>query len=592
MATTSVRVDITADISDFQRKLADMDGKLDGVQGSFDRTSSKVGGAMKGIGGALAAGFAIDKVATFGSEMFTLGTQLEVFDKKIDTVFESSSASVRKWADANNEAFGLSDEQLGGLAANFGDLLKPMGFTAEQAGKMSTDVVGLSGALSAWSGGTKSAAEVSEILAKAMLGERDGLKELGISISEADVQSRLAQKGQEGLTGAALDQAKALATQELIFEKSTDAQKAWANGSMDGIKSTNTLKATFDDLKASIAEKVTPAVQAAAGWFAKTLLPALSAVWSELQAKLKPAFEAISAWWSENGPAIMAKAGELFDKLKSILTDYWAYIQAVLAVIADLWRTWGDEIWAVVKGVFDAVWGVVSGAMDVIGGVIKLVTGIISGDWSKAWDGIKQVFGGVWTAIVGILGGAWGIIKQIFSVMWQGITGVWNLLWGGVTGTVSAAWAGIVGAVKGGIDWVVAFITGMPGRLASAGSGMWNFVSDGFRGAVNAVISGWNKLDVSLGPWSIPDWVPFFGGKKFHIADLFPDIPMLASGGIVTGPTLAMIGERGPEAVIPLSGARSGIGDTHIHFHGPVAQDSVRWVADQIAEGRRRGVAA
>jgi hypothetical protein len=35
---------------------------------------------------------------------------------------------------------------------------------------------------------------------------------------------------------------------------------------------------------------------------------------------------------------------------------------------------------------------------------------------------------------------------------------------------------------------------------------------------------------------------------------------MLAAGGIVTGPTLAMIGERGPEAVIPLSGPNAGGG--------------------------------
>ena len=40
-------------------------------------------------------------------------------------------------------------------------------------------------------------------------------------------------------------------------------------------------------------------------------------------------------------------------------------------------------------------------------------------------------------------------------------------------------------------------------------------------------------------------------------------IPMLAEGGIVTGPTLAMIGEAGPEAVIPLSGPNSkGMGQT------------------------------
>ena len=39
-----------------------------------------------------------------------------------------------------------------------------------------------------------------------------------------------------------------------------------------------------------------------------------------------------------------------------------------------------------------------------------------------------------------------------------------------------------------------------------------------------------------------------------------PNIPHLASGGIVTRPTLAVIGERGPEAVIPLNGASRGVG--------------------------------
>jgi hypothetical protein len=56
--------------------------------------------------------------------------------------------------------------------------------------------------------------------------------------------------------------------------------------------------------------------------------------------------------------------------------------------------------------------------------------------------------------------------------------------------------------------------------------------------------------------------VPVIGGKGFAM----PDIPMLADGGIVTSPTLAMIGERGPEAVIPLTGrnAGAGMGDTNV----------------------------
>jgi hypothetical protein len=68
-----------------------------------------------------------------------------------------------------------------------------------------------------------------------------------------------------------------------------------------------------------------------------------------------------------------------------------------------------------------------------------------------------------------------------------------------------------------------------------------------FKTVFNAVASVWNNTIGKLS-FKVPGWVPGIGGKGFDV----PDIPMLAEGGIVTGPTLAMIGERGPEAVIPL----------------------------------------
>jgi hypothetical protein len=70
-----------------------------------------------------------------------------------------------------------------------------------------------------------------------------------------------------------------------------------------------------------------------------------------------------------------------------------------------------------------------------------------------------------------------------------------------------------------------------------------------FKTVFNGIASLWNN---SIGKLSFkfPSFVPGFGGKGFDV----PNIPMLAQGGIVTSPTLAMIGEgAGPEAVIPLS---------------------------------------
>jgi hypothetical protein len=84
-----------------------------------------------------------------------------------------------------------------------------------------------------------------------------------------------------------------------------------------------------------------------------------------------------------------------------------------------------------------------------------------------------------------------------------------------------------------------------------------------YKSLFNGIAKLWNGTVGKL-EFEIPSWIPVIGGKGFSV----PEIPMLADGGIVTGPTLAMIGERGPEAVIPLSGRNSGMGNYTINING------------------------
>jgi hypothetical protein len=85
-----------------------------------------------------------------------------------------------------------------------------------------------------------------------------------------------------------------------------------------------------------------------------------------------------------------------------------------------------------------------------------------------------------------------------------------------------------------------------------------------FKAVFNGIATLWNNTIGKLS-FSVPKWVPGLGGKGFEV----PNIPMLAAGGIVTSPTLAMIGERGPEAVIPLTGpnAGAGMGGTNVNIN-------------------------
>jgi hypothetical protein len=96
----------------------------------------------------------------------------------------------------------------------------------------------------------------------------------------------------------------------------------------------------------------------------------------------------------------------------------------------------------------------------------------------------------------------------------------------------------IVDGVFGAIKWWITNVV-IP---------QFNLMLTVFKTIFNGIASVWNNT-IGKFSFTVPSWVPGIGGKGFSM----PDIPMLANGGIVTGPTLAMIGEgRGPEAVIPL----------------------------------------
>lgn len=102
-------------------------------------------------------------------------------------------------------------------------------------------------------------------------------------------------------------------------------------------------------------------------------------------------------------------------------------------------------------------------------------------------------------------------------------------------------WVGIFNSIgeftKGIMDGIVSFIKGGVNKVIDA---------------LNGMIRALNKLKINF-----PDWIPKLGGKSFGLN--IPAIPKLADGGIATKPTLAMIGEAGPEAVVPL---RDGMRNT------------------------------
>lgn len=89
---------------------------------------------------------------------------------------------------------------------------------------------------------------------------------------------------------------------------------------------------------------------------------------------------------------------------------------------------------------------------------------------------------------------------------------------------------------------------------------------------------------------------------NINIPGVEAGVPALAEGGLVRKPTLALVGEAGPEAVVPLTrfgqlqAANKGGGEVHIHMHNPIltgyssAVTAAREMLDVLSqESERRG---
>jgi hypothetical protein len=179
----------------------------------------------------------------------------------------------------------------------------------------------------------------------------------------------------------------------------------------------------------------------------------------------------------------------------------------------------------------------------IVGGAIAgIATAIIAVNLAmKIWTATTAAFTVVQTAFNAVMalnpiflmvalfvavGAALVILQLKFNIFGKAFEAIGKMA-STVFDGIKAGFAGVVTAVSGYVNGLVAI----------------------YKGLFNGIASLWNNTVGKLS-FKFPGWVPIVGGKGFDV----PNIPMLADGGIVNSPTLAMIGERGPEAVVPLTG--------------------------------------
>ena len=201
---------------------------------------------------------------------------------------------------------------------------------------------------------------------------------------------------------------------------------------------------------------------------------------------------------------------------------------AIVAAIV-IWKNWDKVILALKK------------TLEVLKATFKTVFDFIKEIVSKVFAKITDVYNSKlgWLLPAGPLVKAILFLKDNWDEIWTGIQTKFKTVSDALVGTfqsvkdrVLGIWDGMVSGIKGAINSVV--------------------------GAINGFIRGINSIRIRVPSVDIP-LVGRVGGFSVGMPQI-PEIPSLAKGGIVNRPTLAMLGESGPEAVIPLGRGRGGAG--------------------------------
>lgn len=146
--------------------------------------------------------------------------------------------------------------------------------------------------------------------------------------------------------------------------------------------------------------------------------------------------------------------------------------------------------------------------------------------------------------VLGLLNGVsgiWGQITDFFSRRLDDVRQKFADTWQAVNSGANAAWNGIAATIRTAVNTAIGFMN----RLLSGAAAM-----------VNGMIDVLNHFQID-----VPEDVPLIGGTSFgfaldHVSA--PQIPMLARGGVIRQPTLAMMGEysgaaSNPEIAAPQS---------------------------------------
>lgn len=543
-----VFVELRANISEFSAKMGEAKHEIHTLEregrGSFDKLASVGKAALLGIG---AAGVGVGTMAIEMADQYEAShARLETAIKNTGSDFEELSGQIDKVSKAN-ELLGFNNSDTEAALASL--------TTATQDPKKALDLLSTAADLARYK--NIDLADAAVAVGKAANGNLKPIKQLGLDLPLAAGGAAKLEAATGKLATAQDKAAQFLAAHGDAANKHSKYHEKYAAllAKVDEAqqKVNDTAGAGQEIMKAlsgAIGGQATAASETFGGKMAALkaqsedmaknigmkLIPVLMKLMDKMQEGIK--------WAGEHKTAMEVLAGVFGGALAIAIGAY--IVNLTKAGIASV-RTAATSIASAVSTA--AAWISANAAMILATGGIILAIGLLvaAGVWLyKHWDEVTAK------------------VKHAFAAMGDWI----REKAAAVKGFFEGIWHGMGDFVKSAFS-----------RVGDVVKGYFNF----YIGLINTVIRAINGIHVK-----VPDWVPGIGGKDFGLN--IPQIPKLAEGGIVSRPTVALVGEAGPEAVVPLRRLGGGGVNVTVHVHGSVVQERDLAVAvrDNIAQLMRR----
>lgn len=251
MTLEELNVIIDAQTSGFRQEVAKVKQEMAGMQQEAKRQTDKMKSSFSGVGKAVAVALGAAAVA-FGKSCIDLGSDLAEVQNVVDVTFGAMSGKVDAFAGNAIKQFGLSETAAKKYMGTFGSMSKAYGFDTGQAYDMSAALTGLTGDVASFYNLDQDTAYTK--LKAVFTGETEGLKDLGVVMTQASLDAYALENGINKTTAKMSEQEKVALRLAFVQEKLAGASGDFARTSDGWANQVRVLRLQIDQLKATIGQ--------------------------------------------------------------------------------------------------------------------------------------------------------------------------------------------------------------------------------------------------------------------------------------------------------------------------------------------------